>query len=276
MARKLFCEWNPLTYQLSVMKERFKRRIKWFLDRRLFAGSFDFIPLTEKIYEHKSLIRRSLGSVEMKLQDNKAHNLKIAATKINGVLIKPGEVFSFWKLVGRCSKAKGYREGLIISLGSVGKGIGGGMCQFTNLIHWMILHSPLTVIEHHHHNQVDLFPDYGRQIPFGTGTSIMYNYLDYQFMNNTNQTFQLLTYTTEEYLCGELRSSAKLEYAYHMVEENAYFRKENGKYYRNNEVYREVRDKRTGNLIKKHLIVKNHAKVLYDEAYIPRSSITHV
>ncbi len=33
------------------------------------------------------------------------------------------------------------------------------MCQFTNLLHWMALHSPLTVTEHHRHSGLDLFPD---------------------------------------------------------------------------------------------------------------------
>lgn len=106
------------------------------------------------------------------------------------------------------------------------------MCQFTNLIHWMVLHSPLEIIEHHHHNNIDMFPDYGRQIPFGTGTSIMYNYLDYQFVDNTNQTFQLIVYTDGEYLCGELRSDKGLEVACHIHEENQYFNKVGEDYYR--------------------------------------------
>ena len=45
----------------------------------------------------------------------------------------------------------------------------------------------ITAIEHHHHDALDLFPDYNRQIPFGTGTSIAYNYLDYRFKNTTNK-----------------------------------------------------------------------------------------
>jgi len=277
MARKLFCELNPLAYKISVIKEILKRRIKWLFNRKSYAKSFEKNRFPIKIYIHQSLIRRTLGNVDSTLQENKAVNLKLASPKISGIIIKPGEVFSFWKLVGSCTTAKGYKEGLIISLGSVDKGIGGGMCQFTNLIHWMILHTPLTIIEHHHHNQIDMFPDHGRQLPFGTGTSIMYNYLDYQFVNNTLQTFQLITYTDKDYLCGELRSDRELEYAYHIIEENHYFNKEaNDDYYRNNEVYREVIDKHTGNLVEKHLIVKNHAKVLYDKKYIPTNITMNV
>ena len=134
----------------------------------------------------------------------------------------------------------------------------------TNLIHWMILHTDMEITEHHHHDQIDLFPDFKRTIPFGTGTSIVYNYLDYRFKNTTNLTYQLIIYTTDEYLCGELRADARQDYKYHIVSENVFFSKENDGVYRNGEVYREKVDCSTGNKIKKELIRKNHAKVCYD------------
>lgn len=268
MGRKLFCEISPLTYKISVFKGILLRKIQWIFNRKKYTRDFAVEPLPNIIYRHKSLIRRRLGNVEMDLQGNKAVNLSLSAPKVNGVLIKPGEVFSFWRLVGNCTAKKGYLNGLVIKSGNVSRGIGGGMCQFTNLIHWMVLHSPLTIAEHHHHNNLDLFPDYGRQIPFGTGTSIMYNYLDYQFINNTEQTFQLLVFINNDYLCGELRSDKELEVAYHIHEENQFFSKVDKDYYRNNEIYRETIDKNTGNVINKELIVMNHAKVLYDNKYI--------
>lgn len=88
------------------------------------------------------MIRRKLGNVHMDLQENKAVNLSLAAPKVTGILIRPGETFSFWHLVGSLSPKKGYLEGLAISNGEPKRGTGGGMCQFTNLIHWMILHTP--------------------------------------------------------------------------------------------------------------------------------------
>ncbi|GMQ57202.1 VanW family protein [Vallitalea sediminicola] len=269
MAKKLFCELNPLTYKISVTKGILRRKLKWFRNRHIYANTYETRRLPIKIYEHKSLIRRQLGNVDMVLQENKATNLGLAAPRINGIIIKPQEVFSFWRLLGKCTKSRGYREGLVIRSGNTDKGVGGGMCQFTNLIHWMILHSSLTIIEHHHHNQIDIFPDYGRQVPFGTGTSIMYNYLDYQFVNNTDQTFQLITYASNEYLCGELRSEKSLEHSYHIVEQNSYFTQKKDGYYRNNEIYKKEINNRTGNLINKTLVTENHSKVLYDEQYIP-------
>lgn len=53
-------------------------------------------------------------------------------------------------------------------------------------------------MEHHHHDKVDLFPDFNRQIPFGTGTSIYYNYLDYRFRNDTQALYQLLVWVDGE------------------------------------------------------------------------------
>lgn len=169
-----------------------------------------------RIKKHASLIRRRLGNVDMQLQENKAVNLSLAAPCIDRVLIRPGEIFSFWTLVGDPSARRGFRDGLVIAGGKTGSGVGGGMCQFTNLIHWMVLHSDLDIIEHHHHDGMDLFPDYGRQIPFGTGTSILYNYLDYRFQNNTDRTYQLTVWTDGEYLHGELLVDRPQQYSYHI------------------------------------------------------------
>lgn len=264
MKRKLFCEISSGTYRISVIKCRLLRFIKDLLRFNKFAEqkSDELLPVI--IYKHNSLIRRKLGNVDMQLQENKAVNLSLAAPRVNKVIIEPGQIFSFWRLVGDLSFQKGYREGLTISLGKPSKGIGGGMCQFTNLIHWMILHTCMTVVEHHHHEQIDLFPDYNRQIPFGTGTSILYNYLDYRFKNTTDITYQLITYTTDEYLCGEIRADKRQELSYHIKCKNEFFSKEKDGVYRNGEVYRQVIDRKTGEHIREELLRRNHAKVAYD------------
>lgn len=264
MKRKLFCEISPLTYKISTEKEILVRNLKDMYSKEIFAKDKTKEKLPIVIYKHSSLIRRKLGNVNMDLQENKAKNLSLAAPKINGIIIKPGETFSFWKLVGRCREKDGYKEGLTISSGKSSSGIGGGMCQLSNLIHWMILHTDMQIIEHHHHDQIDLFPDYKRVVPFGTGTSIMYNYLDYRFKNTTKLTYQLIIYVTDEYLCGELRANKRQEYKYHIVAEDVFFSKEKDDIYRNGKVYRKKNDCKTGICISKELIRVNHAKVCYD------------
>lgn len=255
----------PLTYHLAVLKCRFVREMQDLRGHFSFAREHREDPLPYLVYEHNSLIRRKLGNVDLQLQENKAVNLSISAPKVNGIVIKPGETFSFWKLVGDCTRRKGYLEGLTISGNAPGRGIGGGMCQFTNLIHWLVLHTPLTVTEHHHHDRFDLFPDFGRVVPFGTGTSIFYNYLDYRVRNDTPDTWQLIVYTTEEYLHGEIRCDHFQENKYHIQTEGEYFSREaDGNIYRNGEVYRNCVRKKDGITLSRELVRTNHAKVMYE------------
>lgn len=262
--RKLFCEISPLAYSLSRQKCIALRRIRDFVSRTKFAHIQSDAVLPALIYSHNSLIRRKLGNTEMGLQENKAVNLSLAAPKVNRIMIYPGETFSFWRLVGPDSENRGYREGLTIANGRPSKGIGGGLCQFTNLIHWMVLHTELTIVEHHHHDGIDLFPDFKRQIPFGTGTSIVYNYLDYRFLNRTDRTYQLLVWSDGEYLRGELRADTPQSVSYHIHAEEEFFSEENGTVYRNGLVYRDTIDKRTGSRLTSELIRRNHARVMYD------------
>ena len=270
--RKLFCEISPLCYDISVFKCCMLRRLRDLFSRERFCRKRSDELLPEVIYKHKSLIRRQLGNVDMTLQENKAVNLSLAAPKISGVLIHPGETFSLWHLVGKTSPRKGYQEGLMIKQGKPGRGIGGGLCQLSNLIHWIVLHTPFEITEHHHHDNVDLFPDFGRQVPFGVGTSISYNYLDYRFKNTTSQAFQLIVYTDEKYLNAELRAEKPLTVKYHIESRKEHFALENGTWYRHGEVWKKCIDKATGNVIEEKLLKNNHAKVMYDEKYISLTS----
>ena len=264
MKRKLFCEISPLTYRISMEKEILKRKIRDVVRRCRFATERTESSLPVLVYRHKSLIRRRLGNVDMQLQENKATNLSLAITHIDGLVIHPGETFSIWKLIGRTSERRGFKEGLTIEKGRPAQGIGGGLCQLSNLIHWMVLHSELTITEHHHHDGIDLFPDFGRQIAFGTGTSISYNYIDYRVKNTTTNTYQLRLWVDDKYLCGELRATEPQTHSFHIHAENEFFSREDGVIYRNGQVFRDVIDRNTGSRIDSQLIRTNHARIMYD------------
>lgn len=261
--RRLFCQLSPVTYRISVVKCCIIRFLYDLLFRVRFAKVRQRVLLPVAIYKHNSLIRRTLGNVDSVLQENKAVNLSIAAPNVSHVIIRPGETFSFWHLVGRCTAKNGYLEGLTIKNGVVDCGVGGGLCQLTNLIHWIVLHSPLTVVEHHHDGK-DLFPDFGRQVSFGLGTSIFYNYVDYRFRNDTKFTFQFVVFVTDERLCGELRSDGELPLKYHINAEDQTFVQEGNDIYRTGKIYRRIIDKRTGNTLSCDLIKENHACVMYN------------
>ena len=259
---------NPHYVRMAVRKNILKRKVKDMFHQQKFASRKSDEKLPVVIYKHNSLIRRRLGNVNMDLQEGKAVNLAISAPKVTGIIIKPGEVFSFWRLVGADNARNGYKEGLTIAGGEPSKGVGGGMCQFTNLIHWLILHSELTIVEHHHHDGMDLFPDFGRKVPFGTGTSIFYNYKDYRFRNDTDNTYQLLVHSDGEYLRGELRASNPQQYKFHIRTEDEFFSREGDTVYRNGKIIRNTIDRRSGNTVKSETIRVNHAKVMYDTSHL--------
>ncbi|WP_240775037.1 VanW family protein [Pedobacter xixiisoli] len=209
------------------------------------------------------MLLKKLGDNNAQLQLNKVTNLKIAVKKLDGILIKPNETFSFCKLVGLPTKKKGYLDGMELSFGEARAGTGGGICQISNLIHWLVMHSPLTVTERYHHS-FDPFPDDGRVLPFGSGATVFYNYRDYQFTNNTAHTFQINLWFTEKCLEGELRINEELDYAYHVIEKDHQFLKIAHQFYRKNEIWREKFLKfEGGKVVETELLTKNFARVTY-------------
>ncbi|CDE90148.1 hAD phosphatase family IIIA [Clostridium sp. CAG:389] len=142
-----------------------------------------------------------------------------------------------------------------------------------NMIHWLVLHTPLKVTELHHHSDA-LFPDVKRRVPFGTGTSISYKALDYRFKNTTEYPIQIRVWLDDTFLYGEIRSTIPLKEKYKIIEEDNHYSKDKyGIFYRNSKVYRITTDKKTNQEIKKELILDNHSQVMYDYDLIPKEEI---
>lgn len=113
----------------------------------------------------------------------------------------------------------------------------------------MFLHTPLEVIERYRHS-FDPFPDYGRVIPFGTGATLVNGWKDIKVKNNTDKTFQINVWFDDKYIYGDIRADEYPEYTYHIREKNHRFEKRKDGIYRLNEIYRNVVNRKTGNLIK--------------------------
>lgn len=263
MQKKLLSQRHPIFYFLAVWCKRIKRYKQWYFSNIKFSKTKTSENLPYRVKKHQSVLIRKLGDSDIQLQLNKVENLKLAIEKIDGVLIKPGEVFSFCKTVGLPTKYKGYLPGMELCFGEARPGIGGGLCQIANLLNWLVIHSPLTVIERHHHS-FDPFPDEGRVLPFGSGATIFYNYCDFQIKNDTNYTFQINLWISEKCLEGELRINEELNFGYHVFEQNHSFLKIEDNYYRQNEIWRHKISKfEGGKILDTELITKNFALVKY-------------
>ncbi|MFN4081055.1 MAG: VanW family protein [Saprospiraceae bacterium] len=239
------------------------RYLRWMFGPERWAHIQDPTPLPALLFAHATPIYRPLPRVEMRLQQNKATNLRIAAQRIEGLILEPGQTFSFWRRVGRPSRRKGYLPGLALSEGRVSQSTGGGLCQMGNLLHWMALHSPLTVAERWRHSY-DAFPDIRRSVPFGSGATLAYNYVDLQLRNDSEQRIQLRVWTDAEYLHGEIRADCDTGLHYEVYERDHQIRMEPwGGYSRHNLLCRRIRDARSGALLADEPLVENHALLMY-------------
>ena len=197
---------HPLRYFISYNGRKLIRTFQDSINASAFCKQSTQKQLPELIKSEKSPIFRKFANVREGLFINKVTNLRLALEHINGIIIEPGKTFSFWNLVGKPSAAKGYLTGLVIERGEPREGVGGGLCQLANMIHWLALHSELSVVERHRHS-FDIFPDDHRTVPFGTGATVVYNYRDLRLVNNTSNTYQLNFSLTDEELKGELLAS---------------------------------------------------------------------
>ncbi len=265
---------GPMAYAISLNKQIATRKIKDFLSSDKFAKQRDRSLLPVVIYTHTSEVIKHGPGIDPELQLGKKHNIELVCRRINGLVINPGETFSFWHLAGKSSRRNGFASGRILRNGKLVSGTGGGLCNLANTLHLLIMHSPMTITELHHHSDA-LAPDPdGIRIPYSAGTSVSYNYIDLRFRNDTDRPVQIVARCEEDYLIAEMRTTKEYPHTYRIVEEGHHFHKEeNGKFYRISKIYRETIDRATGKVVDRELKWDNHSKVLFDPALIPANQI---
>jgi len=126
---------------------------------------------------------------------NRIFNLKKAAGNMNGILVAPGEVFSFNKYVGDISAAGGYRQAYVIKEGRTVLGDGGGVCQVSTTLFRAVLNSGLPVEERTAHAYRVHYYEEGSEPGFDA--TIFTPDVDFKFKNDT-QTYILIQTTVDE------------------------------------------------------------------------------
>ena len=213
-------------------------------------------------FAHATPLIRHLRGEEMEWQRNKIINLRLAVARLDGLVLHPGETFSYWKLIGKPSRRKGYKEGMVLFLGRIGSDVGGGLCQLSNLIFWMTLHTPLTVTERYRHSH-DVFPDANRTQPFGSGATCAYPHRDLMIRNDTDRDFQLCLRVGETHLEGEWRSTEPPAVRYEIMERDHRMDQASwGGYIRHNALYRRVYSP-DGTLLGEEFLLINDAIMMY-------------
>ena len=207
-------------------------------------------------------LEKAESGFDMKYQRNKVHNLKLAATTIDKIAIKPNETFSFWQLVRWADRQEKYKDGLNFVNGKIVGSYGGGLCQLSNMLFWLFLHTPLTVIERHGH-AVESFPSTTEELPCGTDATINEGWLDLKICNDTDNTFQVVVEFDDEYMYGSILSQNSVNMEYKVYNSSVSYVRENGKVYQIASVCRTEKDITTGKDSQKELYI-NRCEIGYE------------
>ena len=113
-------------------------------------------------------------------------NLQLAASKINGTVLMPGETFSYNQVVGERTIAAGYKEAPIYVEGEVVDGLGGGICQITSTLYNAVLYANLEIVERSNHQFV---PSY---VKASRDATVVYGSIDFKFKNNRDYPIKLV------------------------------------------------------------------------------------
>lgn len=220
------------------------------------AGAYPFL-----LAERRSPLRRGLVKDE-RLQRGKEHNVALAASRIDRVLVAPGQVCSYQHLVGRPSRLRGFRLGLELHQERPTAGVGGGCCQLSNLLYLLCLSGGMRVVERHRHG-LDLFPDRDRTVPFGCGATVFFGTADLRFDNPLDQPVLLRTGIEDEALVGRLLCAEDPGVRVEIREEGHRFFREDGLWMRENHIHRRILDRR-GRVLLDQPVAHNRARVCYD------------
>ncbi len=203
-------EFNPTTKRVSAFKQSLDGRkldtnkTYTLLTEALANGNTKNITLPVDIVKPKIQTQdvNSLGINELIGQGishfagsipNRIYNVSLTASKINGVLVPPGQIFSFNQTVGDISAATGFKQAYVIKEGRTVLDDGGGVCQDSTTLFRAVLNAGLPVIKRTAHAYRVGYYEQG--FPPGLDATIFYPSVDFQFKNDTATHILIQAYT---------------------------------------------------------------------------------
>lgn len=213
MPRKRLTQIFPWLLPLRRWQRKKLFYLKMRLDKNRYSKEMLKTALPYEAFSTSSLMINRRSGFDVKYQMNKVHNLMLAAKTLNGVVIRPGETFSFWQLVRYADKHERYKDGLNLIDGKIVGSYGGGLCQMSNMLFWMFLHTPLDITERHGH-AVESFPSPDSGSPCGTDATVNEGWLDLKVKNNTAESYQIIIKFDEDYIYGWVMTDVKPKWSY--------------------------------------------------------------
>jgi len=169
----------------KLQKEKLKKLIQEKINNGLWEDPVIRIPVQRiaaaVTAEELSCIDTLLASFHTSFaasSPGRIHNIRLAAEKINGTLLMPGEVFSFNERVGPRTRERGFQEGPIIIDSKIGSGLGGGVCQVSSTLYNAILKAGIKPIERRCHSVPSKY------VGLGLDATVDWGNIDFKFQNS--------------------------------------------------------------------------------------------
>lgn len=158
---------NIEPYSIPVEITQPEKTTQWFIDNKLSdtLGSFSTVY--------------NAGNYE------RSHNIALAAQKINGLVLMPGQQFSFNGVVGQRSAQTGFKTAKVYQGGEIVDGIGGGICQVSTTLYNAALYADLKIVYRTNHSMPVSY------VPSGRDATVSYGSIDFKFSNNQGYPIKL-------------------------------------------------------------------------------------
>jgi vancomycin resistance protein VanW len=197
---KLLLRFLPASFKLLL-------RVQWRKWRDIAAGSrgrFATLQIRADAMPVAISLQQTIKTTDT--AGGKMQNISIALASVNNLVIHPGQVFSFWRLVGNPTAKRGYQKSRSIVRGKLVAETGGGLCQLSGLIYFLAIKAGLEITERHAHS-MDIYTEEERFTPLGSDATVAYGYKDLRFVNSLPHAVSLQFILTAAAITGSINSS---------------------------------------------------------------------
>lgn len=263
MGRKRMTQLFPWLLPLRKRQRKLFFYLGMYLDRNHYSSQQPETLLPYRLFETTCPMYNYETGFDMVYQENKVFNLKLAAKTLNNLIIRPGETFSFWKSVRYADRDTPYKDGLVVANGKLQASPGGGLCQMSNLLFWLFLHTPLTITERHGHMVKD-FPDPPSDAPIGIDAAISEGWLDLKVRNNTDCTFQIVISFDENNIHGSILADIEPTTAFQITNGKSLYYQKNGKTFEEVDIIQTLISLSDQKAVSSKLLYRNCCEIGYE------------
>jgi vancomycin resistance protein YoaR len=130
--------------------------------------------------------------------EGRLHNISSTASSIHDLLLAPGDIFDYSKIIEKTESQFGYREAPVILNGKLVPGIGGGICQVSTTLYNAVLRSGLDIVERRNHSLPISYAPLGQDATFASG------YINFKFRNSSGSYLLIRTSMSDKQMTVKL------------------------------------------------------------------------